>query len=199
MATELPAKRTAHSAEDVELALITQWYGRYGEEVDPRVLRLLIALWDLETGTGRSSYHWNLGNVVVGQSKRDWFRLKNRATGEFTPHHYRVYRDLDDGAQDLIRTVRSPTRPQWEAGLLSGEPDMFVRGLKGVLPGWPKGPEYFEADLERYRLAFRSRWNRYPHLVRGRYRLAEKPRESNGMGWLLLFGGLGLYALKKLS
>lgn len=148
---EVTAIRTPTSPLEAESALKRAWRSMYGETVSEDVLALLLAIWDLETGTGESQYHWNMGNIVT--SSDTYFMLRSAGN-----HHYRIYDSLDDGARGLIRQLRSPNRPQWEDGLLSGDPVFFIESLKGVHGG---GFEYFEAPLERYLTTFMGRYARY--------------------------------------
>jgi len=153
---ELDARRTVSDETAVRRAFERAWQTRFGEPVDPHVLRLLLAHSDLETGAWKSMFHHNLGNIVVTSESSPYFRLKEN--GVKTAHRYRIYDDLDDGADGMIRQLTSNTRPQWHEGLLTGNPFFFVDSLAGK----HGGPAYFEANVERYLNGFLNRWDRYP-------------------------------------
>jgi len=121
------------------------------------MIALLLALVDLETGTGASAWNWNLGNMVSTSDAQTWFYGYDSSN----LRKFRAFESLGHGVVGFVKQVMSPTRPAWRDGLMSGDPTTFVKALGGVFGG----PKYFEADLQRYLAAFLSRWDKY----RGKY------------------------------
>jgi len=137
------------------------------------VLALLLALADLETGDGvppfqrmPNAFHHNFGNIIIAQrnlksSQSNHFVLsgdEGPGTGSSAAeHHYRVFQSPSDGALGLITQLTRPTRQEWWDGLLTGNPETFVRALSGQFGG----PSYFEADFRRYLNTFLQRWQSY--------------------------------------
>jgi hypothetical protein len=124
-----------------------------GDDAD-QVLALLLALWDLETAAGASMFHWNFGNVIATRPDSQLFYV---ADDSGNTRKFRAYNDANDGARGLVQQLTSSTRPEWHTGLLTGDPNAFVRALSGA----DGGPAYFEADPERYRRTFLERWRKY--------------------------------------
>lgn len=171
----IPAKRTPYSAEQLRQSLAVAWthHGVGSTVIDPSVLALLMALADLETGDGSpggtvmpNAYHHNLGNIVLPSSlvpttSQSVFTLsgdEGGGSGSSAPEHfYKVYPTHQAGAEGFVRQLVSDTRPHWRRGLLSGDPEEFVRALNGQRGG----PSYFEANFARYLAAFRGRWQKY--------------------------------------
>lgn len=156
---KVPATKTPMDPTAAEEHLADAWDQTQARPVTPGILRLLLALWDFETGTGGSQYQWNYGNIVATSDNQDWYNNPGLPAGPGAPR-FRAYSGPAEGAQALVRQLTSPTRPQWHAGLLTEDPDSFVAHLKGE----HGGPQYFEAPLNVYQERFRGRWTRYAHL-----------------------------------
>lgn len=118
------------------------------------VAALLLALSDFETGTWKSMSHWNWGNIVAHAPTEQDYYTDGDSPGA---NKKRVYATPQEGARALVVQLTRDSRPQWKEGLLTGDPERFVRALKGEFGG----PEYFGASFERYFPGFLQRWNRY--------------------------------------
>ena len=164
------AKRTPEDVSAVRAALEAAWEGRFGERIHPDVLALLLTLADLETGdkAGRERgvrlpnvFHHNLGNITIASAnlptaQGDWYVLsgdEGPGTGSNAKEHfYRVFPNLDAGALGLVQQLTRESRQHWWDGLLTGDPEAFVRALGGE--NGP--PRYFEASTEGYLRAFNA-------------------------------------------
>lgn len=118
-------------------------------------LALLLALWDLETGTGAQHRNFNFGNQVSTRPEEEEFYQAHDGPNL---RRFRSYDSAEEGAASFVRQLNSDTRPQWREGLRTGNPTEFVRALKGLNGG---GFEYFEAPFDRYLETFLGRWERY--------------------------------------
>lgn len=199
---EVPKVRTQSNASQVAEHFRRAWASRFGEAVEPRVMALLLALSDLETATWRSMFNWNHGNQVATRPESQAFY---RALDSGNPRTFRAYPSQDDGALSFVSQVTSDTRPQWHAGLLTGDPTEFARALKGL----NGGPAYYEAPLDRYTRTLVERWRRYdvdggtlppdeePTLPDGQVPKA-RPRLGPGI-WLLSLGAISLFVVRARS
>ena len=127
-----------------------------GELARSDVLALLLALSDLETATWQRVSNYNLGNIIVPepyQAEQAWYA----GTDSGNTRRFRSYPSLHEGALGLVNQVTRDSRPEWRAGLATGNPEAFVRALSGA----NGGPAYFEANPGTYLTGFRARWKRY--------------------------------------
>jgi len=152
----------------------------------PSALRLLMALWDLETGAGTSMFNHNWGNMIVGKDVNHPYYL---ADDSGNLRKFRAYDNVFDGAADWIRQLFRPDKP-WADGIASGDPVVFAERLKAG--------GYYEAPVERYTKTLVGRWEKYPHLRDVRTRRATPTpthRRSSTAGavtMLLLATGIGV-------
>lgn len=142
----------------------------------PERVRLLLALWDLETGTGGSQFNFNFGNQIATRPDQNFYVADDSGN----TRHFRAYTDALAGARSFVSQLTSDTRPQWVAGLATGDPTEFVRSLKGL----NGGPEYFEAPFERYRNTFLARWERYAPKARPPRRGTVQVEGDSGLAWM---------------
>lgn len=179
-----PTVVTPLSVQQAVPLLRDAWRVRFGDDVDGKILRLLVSLWDLETGAGRSQLNHNWGNQIATRPEQNFYVADDSGNSR----RFRHYDTFEEGALSFVSQLTSTTRPQWKAGLLTGDPVEFVRALKGL----NGGPEYFEAPFERYLGTFRGRWERYPELGDG----AVPPAEGQGA---LVLGAIigGLWLLRR--
>jgi hypothetical protein len=189
---QVPIERTPVSADEARVSISDAWRARFGAAVEPDVLALLLALWDLETGTGQSQFNWNFGNLVEVRPDSRPFYI---ADDSGNTRKFKAFEDIDDGAEGFVAQVTSTTRPEWHQGLLTGDPEEFVRALKGR----NGGPEYFEAPLDRYLQTFLGRWRRYevPKALppsRGQPEPAQPPPTRTRTGLPLALLGFGSLA-----
>lgn len=103
----------------------------------------------VESGNGRSAYHWNLGNVTTTEGQ---FFL-NPPTD--TKHRYAVFLYPLQAALAQVQLVKKRWPEAYRAAY-SGSVTAFVKGLK------PEGkPQYFEAAEKPYRDAMLERGKRF--------------------------------------
>ena len=151
---QVPIELTPVTPAEARSVLADAWRARFGEPVAPDVLALLLALWDLETATGESQFNWNFGNIITTHPDTTPFYI---ADDSGNLRNFRAFEDIDDGAEGFVSQLTRPSRQQWWDGLLTGDPEAFVRALNGQ----NGGPSYFEADFDRYLNTFLIRWRRY--------------------------------------
>jgi hypothetical protein len=177
---EVPIRRTPVTAAQAEAMLSDSWSSLFSETVRPDVLRLMLALWDLETDAGRRMWNNNFGNILVNESSQNYYLARDG----INVRRFRSWVLDTSGADGFVRQVTSPTRPIWSAGLMTGHPQKYAVALKGP-------PAYYEASVERYTKTLVARWNKYPHL-----HAAPPGRRSSGGGWLLVGMLAAYYALQ---
>lgn len=173
MGNRIEPVRTPITAAELRPLLADAWHQRFGEVIRPDVLALLLALADVETGDGVppfqrlvNAFHFNYGNIIIAprflaSSLNDHFILKGDegpGTGSNAEeHHYKVFLSPEDGAMGLVTQLTRDTRQQWWDGLLTGDPEEFIRALNGQ----NGGPAYFEAGFDRYLKTYLGRWEKY--------------------------------------
>lgn len=150
---EFPIRTTALDAATASDILQDTWRALFGAAVRPDVLALLLGLWDLETGTGRSMHNNNWGNIVRTSESQDFFVGNDSGN----VRKFRHFETPQDGARNFIQQLTRDSRAQWREGLLTGDPAAFVNALAGK----NGGPKYFEANPDRYLRTFLGRWQRY--------------------------------------
>jgi len=165
---EVARRSTPSDAQTVLNALARAWLARFGEPLRGDVAALLLALSDLETGTWKHVRNNNLGNQIAVGSDDFILAPGVGPTGEQTGR-FAAYPSLDDGARAFVALLTRDSRAEWRAGLLSGNPETFVRALNGQMGG----PAYFEASFERYFRGFLSRYASYEQLA-----AAPRPRSE---------------------
>ena len=191
---EVAKVRTPVSVGQAQDLFAEAWRQRFGEPITAKELALLMALSDLETGTFKSIFNHNFGNQIATRDSQEFYR----ALDSGNPRRFRSYPDAFAGARSFVAQVTSDTRPEWKAGLLTGDPVEFARALKGL----NGGPAYYEAPLERYTNTLVQRWRSYtPTLVDGEPLPPEVPPETErpkakprkpGLDVVLLAVGLSL-------
>ena len=132
---------------DAGAALSKAYQSLTGSKPKPAVLNLLLAQWALETGNGKFVHNFNFGNEK--SSSGDEFYQEFEA-GEVEDGQeqksvmkFAAFKTADDGALAYVKTLQR--RPQWWAGLQSGDPHTFVSALVAVA-----GQHYFTADPAHY-------------------------------------------------
>lgn len=152
MSSEVPKTRTPLTPQQAEALFRQVWTQSTTETLTEGALRLLLALWDLETAAGQSQFNNNFGNII--QTQDGPFYLADD-TGNL--RRFISYPSAEHGASGLIRQLTRDSRAHWREGLLSGDPSFFAQKLKEV-------PSYYEAPLDRYRKVLVERWRKYSHL-----------------------------------
>ena len=184
---EVARRSTPSDAQTVLNALATAWRDRFGEPLRGDVAALLLALSDLETASFKSLSNHNLGNIIAVSDSQDFYRGLDSGNAR----RFRAYASLQEGADQLINQLTRDSRAEWRDGLLSGDPEGFVRALNGQ----NGGPAYFEASFDRYLRGFLSRYSMYEHLAVAPAQLstlAESKRRGSAVPALLaLLAGAG--------
>lgn len=186
---QVPITHTPLTPSEAERYLRLAWEARFDEPIQDRQLRLLLALWDLETAAGAKQWNFNFGNLVQNDTSMPFFVADD--TGN--TRRFRSYLTPDDGADDFLGQLEF--KPDWFGPLVQGaSPEVFARGLKAG--------GYFEANLDRYTATLRQRYANYPHLSRPMQRLAGASGGSNDAGagaglFVLAAFGLGVYLVRR--
>lgn len=172
--TQVAIRRTPLSPEQAE-AMLT------AAGLTAPAVRLLLALWDLETAAGAKMWNHNWGNMIVGDAPgHEYFEADD--TGRI--RRFRSYDSFQDGLVDWLQQLFRTDKP-WRDGIASGDPVVFARKLK-------EGG-YYEAPLERYTKTLLQRWRKYDHLreTPTRRRRARQRAGNAGAVAVLLLAGIG--------
>lgn len=151
---EVNIVKTPVTMAEIERELGVVWHDVRGEVLPPEIGALILALIDLEVGTGRATRNWNLGQIIATRPETQDYYM---AMDSGNLRRFRSWPTLRAGVTAIVKQLLSETRPKWRDGLLTGNPDEFVAALGGK----HGGPKYFEAPFERYRETFLGRWKRY--------------------------------------
>lgn len=187
--SEVAKVHTPQTAESVASQLSQAWQAEIGGAVPPAVLALMLALSDLETATfGSGFFNHNYGNIIATSEGQPFYR----GIDSGNKRKFRAYGSAADGARGFVKQLTRDSRKQWREGLLTGDPEEFVRSLNGQRGG----PSYFEAGFDHYLKTFMGRWQRY------RVPEVETPDPKASppkAGGLLVAGllGLGAWAIWK--
>lgn len=183
--SEVPIHRTPIDAQDAEAFLRETW-----PDIAEGVLRLLLALWDLETGGGTRMFNNNWGNLVSTLPSQDFYR----ASDSGNIRRFVSYATPRAGSDAFVRNLIRDSRSHWRAGLLTGNPAIFAHQLR-------ISPAYYEAPESVYTRTLVARWNLYAHLDPDdipRHPSAPKPSAPRGtqphggiVGALLVTTALG--------
>ena len=157
----LPDQLTPFTDAELAAAILVAYRHVFDDELSRRPLCCLVAQCALETGRGRYTHHWNLGNVKASDAYRGavtYFRCNEMLAGKlqwFDPFHpqcrFRAFGALSTGAEQHLRflgtATRGPNIPNryaeaWAAAM-AGDPTGFCDELKRA--------GYFTADLSIYR------------------------------------------------
>lgn len=149
---EVPIRRTVLAPSDAEFLLRQVW-----PQAPEGVLRLLLALWDLETAGGKRMWNHNWGNIVATTDARAAGVPYYIAEDTGRTRAFRSYDSVILGAQAFVVQLTRDSRAHWRAGLFSGNPATFAKQLR--IP-----PAYYEASLSRYTGTLTRRWRKYAHL-----------------------------------
>lgn len=148
--TQVPIKRTPIDPATAEHLLRAAYEQHAGKPAPDGQLRLLLALWDLETDAGRSMFHYNFGNIVLYPGPPHFYVADDSGN----TRRFAAYGTPESGASDFVRLLLR--KAVWRQGLESGHPREFAVQLK-------RGG-YYEAPLSRYVPALIRRWRNYGHL-----------------------------------
>jgi hypothetical protein len=137
----MPNKITTAPISEVAAALARAWNDLLGEEPKPESIRVLLAQYGIETGFGKATHCWNLGNTKhVKGDGHGWTMFRcSEVLGSppkeifFEPPHpqtwFRAFPTLDDGAADYLGMLHRRFDKSWPA-VLAGSPEQFGHLLK---------------------------------------------------------------------
>lgn len=134
----VPAERTHATVKMVYDALRAAWPRVFSTEPDEDALRILVAMSANETGTWKSLWNWNLGNVKRIREQR-WTMLDNvweMIDGVkqvfHPPHaqtHFSAYSSLEEAAPAWMAKMEHQWGKAW-AHALAGDAVAFSKALK---------------------------------------------------------------------
>ena len=189
MPTALPNTLTPIDPESAGAALSKAYASLTGSKPKPAVLNLLLAQWGLETGNGKSVHNFNFGNQksASGDEYYQEFEAGEIVDGQEQKSvmHFAAYKDIDSGALAYIKILHR--RPQWWAGLQSGDPHTFVSALVAV-----QGQHYFTADPARYLKTLSDELPKFAVIAK-RYGKSRFAWVATALGMLLGAGSVYLY------
>jgi hypothetical protein len=160
----VPSLRTPLSVEEAKACIARAVAKRGGGE---ELARLITAQSDLETGTWKSIWNYNLGNIrgqfrgmttsIPGATEYD-----DNGKLVVVPDGFRAYPDFDAGAEDKIDQLGRNFPKAWAAKDLASFVDGLWRGRLGsyfgVPPKDPYGTEGRRAR-DRYEAGVRARYS----------------------------------------
>jgi hypothetical protein len=183
----IPNRLTPMSADEAAKALSAAYRQVTGKVPSAKILGLLVGQWAGETGNGKAIHNYNYGNVKHSSADvyyQEFEGGENDENGNETRSvmQFAAYLTSQDGAVAYIKQLQR--RPQWWAGLQTGDPQKFVDGLVAI-----KGQYYFTANKGQYLKLLVDRMNKYMTEVK---RYASSPVKSALEVTLGLAIGLGI-------
>jgi hypothetical protein len=163
----IPNKLTPLDADQAAQAISAAYERIEGSKPKPKILRLLLGQWALETGNGKFIHNFNYGNVKATANTPlvQYFRCSEILDGReqfFDPPDphcaFAAYRNADDGAEAFIKTLKH--RPNWWNGLQTGTAEGFVEGLS------TQPMAYFTANPDKYRDVLVERADNYDDVAK---------------------------------
>lgn len=154
MSVLIANRLTPMTADEASKALSTAYKSVTGSLPNAKVLGLLVGQWATETGNGKYIHNYNFGNVkhTSGDSYYQQFSGSEVIDGQniVSVMDFAAHLTPEDGAVAFIKQLKK--RPQWWAGLQTGDPKKYVDGLVAVA-----GQHYFTADVGLYLKALLNR------------------------------------------
>ena len=189
MTSPLANALTPIDPESAGAALSKAYASLTGSKPKPAVLNLLLAQWGLETGNGKAVHNFNFGNQksASGDEYYQEFEAGEIVDGQEQKSvmHFAAYKTIDDGALAYVKLLQR--RPQWWAGLQSGDPHTFVSGLVAVA-----GQHYFTADPTKYLKTLSDELPKFAVIAK-RYGKSRFAWVATALGMLLGAGSVYLY------
>ncbi len=157
----LPDQLTPFTDKDLATAITVAYREVFNDELSRRPLCCLVAQCALETGRGKFTHRWNIGNVKAAETYRGsvtFFSCNEVIDGKlkwFDPYHpqcrFRAFGSLDAGSEQHLRFLGTATRGP-------GKPNRYAAAWDAAMVGDPTGfcdelsrAGYFTADLSTYR------------------------------------------------
>lgn len=144
MATQLEPVRTPATAQQVYSALKNQWGSSVGGTPNHQALVMMTAQSALETGSWKSCWNWNVGNL---SGKGGDYVIIRAYTGVYRP--YRAFPSLDAGVSAYLGLLTARYASAIQAAL-NGDLTGFAAALKAH--------GYYEEDESAYLAAMQPRY-----------------------------------------
>lgn len=159
---ELPDALTPITSADVARELGAAWPSIVGTAPTRKGVLSLLAIWALETGYGRSTHQYNIGNIKAWEGDgHSWtfFRCSERDANGVTTFYdppspqcrFRAYDSLQDGVRDFLLYMHRRFSKVWPV-VEAGDPTELAHQMK--LRG------YYTADESKYASGLRSTYSR---------------------------------------
>jgi len=139
--TEVAQTPTPTTASDMTGAIASAYNKLMGTNPSGPSLAILLGLWDLETGVGKSTFNFNVGNLKAVGSQN--FFVNPKVTGE--GNQFAAYDSLTQGVGAWLGLLAKQSRyaPTW-AAVTAGDPPSFASaieasGYAGTHPEKPAG------------------------------------------------------------
>lgn len=179
------------SADDAAKALSAAYKTAAGSVPSAKILGLLIGQWATETANGAAIHNYNYGNVKHSSADQYYqeFSGSEVVDGQnvVSVMQFAAYPNAEAGAVAFIKQLQK--RPQWWAGLQTGDPQKYVASLVAVA-----GQHYFTADPNTYLKALISRMNTYASVVK-KY-ASSRFKNFLQIAFGLAVGATGVYAYR---
>lgn len=128
--SEVPKFVSKLTNDEWHNAIYLGWRKKRTDVPTSEAIKLLFAMWDLETGGGKGFWNYNFGNMTPGATEAhytDGYIILNTSEG---PMKFASYPNAENGAEDWIRYF---SRKGWEpviAALMAGNVEEFSHLLK---------------------------------------------------------------------
>jgi len=158
MATLVQPVRTKVTVDLFVKSLIKVWYDLFEEYPKKQSIGIILAQWQLETGSGQSCWNYNLGNIKYVAKKDEDPNIKYhmlKGTWEiingkkviFDPPHpaswFLAFDSLEEGMEHHLKFLAGKRWKHSWAAVIKGDPDEFAIRLKEQ--------RYYTAPLEDYK------------------------------------------------
>jgi hypothetical protein len=126
---EVPIIATPTNAADMTTAIGSAYRKLEGANPSGPTTAILLGLWDLETGGGKSTFNFNVGNLKA--VKDQTFYVNPRVKGQ--GNHFAAYETLEEGVRAwlLLLAKQNPKRyaTTW-AGAKAGDTQGFAQAIE---------------------------------------------------------------------
>jgi flagellum-specific peptidoglycan hydrolase FlgJ len=158
MATLVEAKKTPITKDLFVKTLIKVWYELFEEFPKKESVGIILSQWELETGSGRSCYNYNLGNVKYmfknGEEpgikyhmlKGTWEILNGKKVIFEPPHPATWFLAFDSLEEGMAHHLKFLAGKRWKlawSAVIEGNPSDFAVKLKEQ--------RYYTAPVEDYK------------------------------------------------
>jgi hypothetical protein len=158
MSVLIANRLTPMSADEASKNLSAAYNYVAGSRPNEKVLGLLVGQWAGETGNGKYIHNYNYGNVkhTSGDSYYQQFSGSEVIDGQeiVSVMDFAAHLTALDGAIAFVKQLKK--RPQWWAGLQTGNAQKYVDGLTAIA-----GQYYFTGNKSAYLKLLIDRMNTY--------------------------------------